>query len=496
MKNRLSLALGVILPMAAGSAHALEYDLHARAWTDAGKIVQSTDTLQTDYNGNWLQSMGMQFYGTAALSERIEGGFGFGLAQVYHGLGSKDQEKFVLSKFINYVSEARLTYTIGDKKAPDWRFDFGDFAYDYAPYVKNLGLYLFRGPVYPGILVSGFKEFHTDTSRATFLGFRAHNRIGNFQHDFLVSSERDLPPSFDWSLGYVARYRPAAAFEIGAGANFYHLIAENEDLTSPTRSTVPGLWNRDSSLEASGTPFTPYQLQYREVVAPGDTVAYTHRGIKVMGLFNLDIRKLLGDPEILGEKDLLLYGEAALIGVKNYGTIYAKRGERVPFMLGFNLPAFGLLDFLSLEVERYPARYRADYSKLGYDRSLYFKNIAAPPLAAPKAPSAIPVSRQDMAGDKWQILDDGSFYNPQTDDTVIVNGTALDPEHMVQDDWKWSLNAEKTFLGHMQFSAQVANDHFVPRPVRSGLITEKGGLSQIFITMQDWYYMVRVGYFF
>jgi len=430
------------------------------------------------------------------LSERLEGGFGFGLTQVYHGLGSQDQEKFTLSKFINYVSQARLTYTLGAKDDPSWRFDAGDFAFDYAPYVKNLGLYLFRGPVYPGILVSGFKEYHADTSRASFLGFRAHNRIGNLQQDFLISSERDLPPSFDWSLGYLARYRPVSPLEVGAGINFYHLIAEKENLTSPDRSTVPGLWNKDSSLEASGVPFTPYQLQYREVVAPGDTVAYTHRGIKLMGLFNLDIRRLLGSPEALGEKDLFLYGEVALIGVRNYGTIYARRGERVPFMLGLNLPVFGLLDFLSVEIERYPAKYRADYSKLGYDRSLYFKGIAPPPLSATKAPSAIPVSRKDLAGDKWQILDDGRFYNPQTDDTVTVNGTALDPENMTADDWKWSLNAEKTVLGHMQFSAQVADDHFVPRPVRSGLITEKGGLSQILITMRDWYWMFRVGYSF
>jgi hypothetical protein len=168
----------------------------------------------------------------------------------------------------------------------------------------------------------------------------------------------------------------------------------------------------------------------------------------------------------------------------------------MPFMVGFNFPTFGLLDFLSLEVERYTAKYKADYSKLGYDRSLYFKNIAAPQLLATRSPSAIPISLKDLAGDRYTITPEGNFVNDQSGDTILVKGTELDPENLTADDWKWSLNIEKTLVGHIQFSGQVANDHFVPRPVRSGLISEGGGLSQIFSTTKDWYYMVRVGYFF
>jgi hypothetical protein len=36
----------------------------------------------------------------------------------------------------------------------------------------------------------------------------------------------------------------------------------------------------------------------------------------------------------------------------------------------------------------------------------------------------------------------------------------------------------------------------VPRPARIGLINEGGGLSQIFTSTKDWYFMFRVGYFF
>jgi hypothetical protein len=496
MIKGLVLLAGLGLTFGPSLSHAVPFQMHGRTWTDFGRVMKSTDTLQTNFNGNWHQTMGMQFNGTAQLSENLEGGFGFGLLQVYHSLGNTDQEKFTLSKFVNYVSEARLTYTKGEGPNPFFSADVGNFAFNYAPHVKNLGLYLFRGPVYPGILVSGFKEYRTDTTRSGFLGLHLHNGLGNFQHDILLSSERDLPPSFDWSLGYVARYKAFDALEFGAGVNFYHLISENEDITAPNKNSVPGLFNQDSSLIASGAAFHPYRLQYMEVVAPGDTVVYTHRGTKVMAMFNFDVKRLLGLEAPFGEKDLLIYGEGAIIGTKNYGTIYGDIKQRMPFMVGFHFPTFGLLDFLSFEVERYTAKYKADYSKLGFDRSLYFKNIAAPQLLAQKSPSATPISLNDLAGEKYTITPEGNFVDNQSGDTILVRGTALDPENLTADDWKWSVNFEKTVAGHIQFSGQVANDHFVPRPVRSGLISEGGGLSQIFSTTKDWYFMFRVGYFF
>jgi hypothetical protein len=223
---------------------------------------------------------------------------------------------------------------------------------------------------------------------------------------------------------------------------------------------------------------------------------YTHKGTKVMAMFDFDIKRLLGLDAPFGDKDLLLYGEGAIIGTQNYGSIYSKMSERMPFMIGFNFPTFGWLDFLSLEVERYQAKYKADYSKLGYDRSLYFKNIFAPQLSAQKSPSAIPISLKDLAGEKYVITPEGNFVNNQTGDTIQVKGTDLDPENLTADDWKWSVNFEKTVARHVQFSGQVANDHFVVRPVRSGLISESGGLSQIFSSTKDWYFMFRVGYFF
>jgi hypothetical protein len=333
-------------------------------------------------------------------------------------------------------------------------------------------------------------------TRASFLGLHLHHGLKKFQQDLILSSERDLPPSFDWSLGYVARYQPILGLELGGGVNFYHILPENSAITTPKNTSESRLFSKDSSLYASGEPVNPHHLEYMEIVAPGDTVVFSHQGTKVMAMFHLDFKQIFGLASSFRDKDLILYGEGAIVGLKNYGTIYGRRSERIPLMVGFNFPTFGWLDYLSIEVEWYRAKYKADYRKLGYDNSLHIKNIAAPQLISRKQPSAVPISAQDLAGNRYMIDSEGNFVNIQTGEIIPIAGTDLDPENLTADDWKWSINFEKTVAGHVQFSGQVANDHFVPRPVRGGLITEKAGLSQIFSSMDDWYVQCRVGYFF
>ena len=83
----------------------------------------------------------------------------------------------------------------------------------------------------------------------------------------------------------------------------------------------------------------------------------------------------------------------------------------------------------------------------------------------------------------------------RTGDTLQVRGTSWDVENLVTDNWKWSLYLEKTLHNHLSFSAQIANDHFRPRPA-STAINEQGGMAEAFTTPRDWYFMFRIGYFF
>ena len=121
-------------------------------------------------------------------------------------------------------------------------------------------------------------------------------------------------------------------------------------------------------------------------------------------------------------------------------------------MVGFNFPAFRLLDNLSLEVEWYGAKFRDDLWRYQTGRSLY--------------PSPLPVSNGDVRN--------------------------IDVEsNQKRDNWKWSLYAAKTIRNHFKISAQVANDHFRP-----GGVVGSPSPEAILSTPEDWYWMMKIACFF
>lgn len=479
-------ALGICAVQGADFRPSLK--ITGQAFTEAARIMRSSDTLVMNYQGNVFQSMTGQLTATVDLGKHVEAALGLGMYQYYHSQGDRQVERFQLGTFKNFVTQARATAYLGDKQAPWLDFTVGNFVYNYHPAVKDLGLYLLRGSVYPGFLASGFQDHRTDTTRAGVMGARLHHAMGDFQHDLILMEERDLPPSFDISLAYVARYKAFGALELGAGVNFYRLIPNEGGLTTPSRGEFPTLYQSDSLVMASAAGYHPYELQYIEVRGPGDTVFYTHRGTKVMAMFTLDLKPLFGTSG-MGPKDLVLYGEAAIIGVKDYGSVYDDIRERIPVMAGINVPTFGLLDHLSLEVEWYGARYRADYSKLGIYNSPYLRGIN-PPGVLTGAPSPIPVGYAD-----FDIGPDGTLIM-QSGDTLRVKGTGMDLQDLTRDDLKWSVNVEKVLHRHIRFTGQIANDHFIPRPARTGIVAEDAGFREAFTDPRDWYFMFRLGFFF
>ncbi|HKP96207.1 MAG TPA: hypothetical protein VJ385_10655 [Fibrobacteria bacterium] len=465
---------GINRPHAAGD---VKIKLHGQGWTDIGRIIHVTDTLVNNVNGNWQQSAGAQFTAKASIGEDWVGAFGFGGYQVNSSLGQAGDARLVRSALQNFITESRMTYFRGGQEDPWFTVTFGNFPFIYNKDTKNLGSYLLRGPVYPGFLTGGFKDFLIDSTKGNVLGLNIHQAIGNFSHDLVFANERELPPTGDWSAAYLARYKAFGALEFGGGINFYRILPNNEDLTTPSKR----FYASDSSLIHDGKSHHPYDYQYIEVdTVTHDTVFYTHQGVKLMGLFSLDLKSVFGISS-MGANDLKLYGEAAVLGVRNYGSVYNNIKERIPWTLGFNFPTWGLLDFLSVEVEYYGARYRNDLGKLGNFNTLgggiflYAPNNPAP------IPSPVPVSYRN-----YKILEDG---------TVSVQGTNLDVQNMIQDDWKWSVYLERNVLEHIRFIGQVANDHYRPRPT-AGLIQESGGNAEAFSSLKDWYWMFRVGYYF
>lgn len=467
-------------------AEATEYKFHGKAWFEGGRIMNATDTLVNgaapdnvlNLNGNILQSVGAQFTIDAALTEHLEGAFGFGAYKVSQALGKGPTSLLAIAMFQNFLTESRLTYFVGEKEAPTLSFTLGSFPYKYNSDVKNLGLYLLKGPVYPGILMGGFQDFSTDTTKSTMLGLKVHHQVGSFSQDFLLNNEREVPPTLDWSLGYVAKYQ-AGPLQLGVGANFYRLIPYKSKLETPGKNYSDAELNFQKSV-------------YIEVDSGStDTTFFTHQGTKLMGMFSLDFQKILG-MSMSNPDDLKLYGEMGVIGVKNYGKVYNDISKRIPAMVGFNIPTGGILTHLSLEVEYYGALYRNDMARLGGNNMVANWMIQRHPVPSPK-----PVDYSDYGIDTltgfWIRPDP---IDPAKADTIKVKGTAFDKSNQTKDNLKWALVFDKEISKHISIMGQIANDHYRPKSYSTGVIKAEGGTQELFSDPSDWYFMFRMGYFF
>ncbi|MEO7955935.1 MAG: hypothetical protein ABIW76_04525 [Fibrobacteria bacterium] len=489
---RIKLFVSALVGLGLTSLHAGDpkFKVHGGAWTDYGRIGKASDSLlpggdpstRLNLNGNTLMSVGAQVTLVADLTEHFEGAFGFGAHRVNHAMGRGQKSFLTIAMFHHFLTESRLTWYSGDKAESPFSFTLGSFPYKYNRDAHNLGLYLFRGPVYPGILMGGWGDFATDTTKSTQLGAKASMAIGEaegtrFSLDLILNSERDLPPTFDWSLGGVAKAGFLGAIEVGAGVNFYRLVPYDKRLQTPGK-----LSDRELGIA--------FRSDYIEVdpLDPTDTVFFTHQGVKVMGLVSVDFKPLLGLKESMSKDDFKIYGEAAILGLKDYGKTYGDIMQRMPMMVGFNVPTFGLLDKLSFEVERYTTPYRNDLANIG-NNNMVADWTSRTPLEVP-IPSPKPVTNAD-----YKIDAEGRWINA-AGDTVRTDGTGLSRENVTSDDIKWSLLLEKTFSKHIRLSGQVANDHYRPRPVATGLIASSGGVAEAFSESSNWYFMLRMGYFF
>jgi hypothetical protein len=452
---RLSLpALALLCLLGAPASAAPAITMGGEGWVQYGRIVRSTDTSTFDYNGDFMRATAAQLSLRARFSEKLEVGAGLGAMERHFllgGVGNNGGRNPV--QVYPYIVEARFTSTFwnggeaGEGSGSALRLTGGFFPYNYNPDVKNLGLYLLRGPVYPGIVVSGFETRHV-LPLANTLGFHLHHRAGAFEQDFILASEHELYPLFDVSPAYIASYRFGKVLRVGAGVNFYHLLPVAPRLTNPDTLAYNGSDDASAPLNRSWI--------YVDTAGPGsaddDTTYLSFAGTKLMANASLDIKALFGGLPALGPEDLKLYGEVALIGLdrrKAYQALYGGYSERMPVMVGFNFPAFKMLDHLSLEVEHYGARFRDDLKRYQATNSGYPSPIpAAPPAGAPST---------------------------------------------ARDDWKWSLHAARSLGASVRLSAQIANDHTRPG---GKLYDPAGEWQSIFAAPRDWYWMGKLAFFF
>lgn len=397
-------------------------------WFQFGRVEHSSDAIPNNinsYDKNWMQTSGVNIGGLLKIDEHWEGAMGLGIVQVHLIRGARSNGNWY-AFFAPFVSEARVTYSTPLFGETDkLQVTAGLFSYGYNPQAHNLGQYLLRGYVYPGALVSGFGNIQ---------GAMASYRKGGFKNDLILKSEVEDKPQFDFSLADVVSYEVLPGLELGAGVNFYRLMPQDSRMTSPGRDCESGLGpyagadQRNPCYVVDTTGATP------------DTVTGSLAGTKLMARFSFDPKKVFGLGGPWGKNDLVLYGEAALLGVKDYPVYYEDPARRMPVMLGFNVPTLGFIDRLSVEVEYYASKNSSD-------------NLAA------QNGTWIPA------------------INPNVDNA--------------RDDWKWSVQASKVVVGNLALSVQVANDH-----TRLGGSHDLATGVEAFTTPQDWYWTGKLAYFF
>jgi hypothetical protein len=154
--------------------------------------------------------------------------------------------------------------------------------------------------------------------------------------------------------------------------------------------------------------------------------------------------------DFLGEEDLKVYGELAILGLKDYPGYYNNLSKRIPVMLGFNVPFFGLLNlflpgFTKLDLLKLELEYQGTDAPNGIYRTFY-----------------------------------PQVYGPLPDSIPGVSRSKL----------KWSLYANKKIGSHLSIIGQVANDHLMPD--NYNIHNQYQPLTDVTLRANDWWWVLKI----
>jgi hypothetical protein len=307
--------------------------------------------------------------------------------------------------------QAALTWTPGPQGSRDQTAKVGLYNFKYNPDSRNLGEYLLRSEAYPTILESSQGKDLLADSHNRILGVEYERReTSSFRHAALLYAEQFSQPVYDLNLAYLATFGNAKA-EVGAGVAWARFATFTKKDSSSAVPTEGYQHIRGAGLETEAFKF---MVRARA--------------------------ELLSLPR--WKENIVLYGEAALLGTKSDTLYYKNIMERVPVMVGITLPTAGLLTELAVEVE---------YLKNPYHDRRYHVRDETTPLPA---------------------LDDYTAELPS----------------YAKDDWRWSVQAHRAVNQWLDLKVRFASDHL---RLRSWDGDYESG-SPMTRTSGDWYFLARV----
>jgi hypothetical protein len=476
MRNRfLSQALlaSCLAAPSMGFAQATEDDIMVKPLSmttqvDGGQIVKG------NYNGGAMEEQFVQRTSVwitqeIAIGKRLDVRAGVGglfwyatPGPVANGVFSEAAPFATTAKFGPGITRADMEYRFGDVEKPTFTLQAGYFPFKYNPDATNLGEYLMRSGAYPSYLVTGGWNL---ISGAGYMmrGVRLNMSMwgGRSQTEFLLPVEQDLPGiNGDISPTLISTVRPVRGVELGAGVNCHHCLSVKPSFTSPKEryptsdEGIYGIGNgwvvQNPNFDANQTATDLNGTNPRYILDSASF--YTFRGVKLMARASLDPKAYVPTGGLLGPEDLKIFGEIAVLGWENYPFYYEKRAERMPVMFGMNLPAFRLLDVISVQFE-------------------YFKS---------RNPNAVVYSTSSLpTPTSWG-------YDATGNVTLDPNLIDRESQKVKGDDWKWSVYARKEVVKGLRIYTQVANDH-------ARMPNEWGANPSVPVTnaSDEWYYLLR-----
>lgn len=488
--------------------------LSVAGFMEAGKFWNPRYGAKPPVENDWTDHFGTFITQSADVNERLA--FDIGLGGIFQYMKSEEVNSRWLGTqwkmFFIGPTVADLRY--GSAKDGDgFGFQFGRFTYKYNPEATNLGEYLFRSAAYPTFLMGGGYAFLGDPM-AFLQGSRLHWSAGALKADVLLTTETTMPALYDFSLaGLVSWSVGDGLLDLGAGVNFKRLLAVRPSKTAPEVSTnsyftrggrtyvgyvtyyteqanfhkaqaarfpadsavhnaraayysaiADSVGNTTDSLDASGNPKTRGWIDPATGLAPGAEF-YSQKAILAMLRASLDLKKAIGS-DAFGPNDLRMSLEVNVLGLQNKPVFYEKVTDRMPITLSVNLPAFKVLDLVSLQLEYFNSPWMNGYANLLGNNN---KNLPLP---------SIPTG-----GD--------SLWNRSAFNDVSK-----------RDNFSWSLLLKKNFAGAAWASLQMARDHsrMVSKDFWTGgglepteVLNEETTWGKLWFD-ENWYLVAQVGF--
>ncbi|MDB5102982.1 MAG: hypothetical protein JWP91_671 [Fibrobacteres bacterium] len=475
-----------LLASAHGEDAKVEYKPLAFGGFSEFGLMRSGQYGEFDFKNEWVDHFGAYVAQTVLPSENLAFDVGIGGVFEYQKRetirsqwGGTQYKNFFIGPAV-----ADIRYGAASRDGQGFGLQFGMFDYKYNHDASNLGEYLFRSGTYPGYVTSGGFWF-LNNSGVQMQGLRAGYGAGALKSDFFLTTETSIPALYDLSGAAVVSYKIAdGLLDLGAGLNYKHMIPVKPSRVSPhiaknayfekggvTYSGKDDLYFQSSNFykkRAEQDPANAATYLARAaadsikganvrawVLAPKDSgIAlkyYTQQGLIAMARASLDLKKVF-QSEAFGGEDLRLFAEMAILGIQNYPLYYEKITERMPMMVGLNLPCFKVLDLLSVQAEYYNSPHLNSYTDLVGTNS-----------AVPTHVSSTDVARSDLE------------YNDIT-------------KH---DNLSWSVLAKKSIGRGAYISGQVAHDHIRTVSIETWTAPEP---TQVLGKPGDWYWMLQLGF--